>query len=224
MRIGYNLGFAVRETGQALDRLGCVIQGTAPFLEEVSRHRTLQNLFSKRPSLGQGSFVAPSASLIGDVKVGNNASVWYGSIVRGDDGPVIIGNSTNLQDGVVIRTVPTSLGGHSLGTQIGHKVTIGHGAQLHGCIIEDEVLIGMGATVFEGTHVEKGAMIAAGAVVARNTTIPSGELWAGSPAKKLRDLKPEESSFLPESAQHYLELARDHSKEASKTVRQLLSQ
>ena len=71
----------------------------------------------------------------------------------GDDGPVIIGSSTNLQDAVVIRTVPTSPGGHSLGTQIGHKVTIGHGAQLHGCIIEDEVLIGMGATIFEGCHV-----------------------------------------------------------------------
>ena len=117
LRIGYNLGFSIRETGQALDRLGCVIQGTAPFIEEgqlekatsraaraaqpqaevklqvsaadsispsaVSRHRTLQNLFNKRPALGQGSFVAPSASLIGDVKLGNNSSVWYGSIVRG---------------------------------------------------------------------------------------------------------------------------------------------
>ena len=114
----------------------------------------------------------------------------------GDAGKITIGNQTNIQDGTVIRTGPASLGEAAADTLIGSKVTIGHQASLHGCNIEDEALIGMGATLMQGSKVERGSMVAAAAVVMPGTTIPAGEIWGGNPARHLRTLKPEESKFL----------------------------
>ncbi|CAL8460604.1 g133 [Coccomyxa elongata] len=211
----HRLGFIIRETGQALDRLGCRLQGNNAFLEDVYKHRTIMSLGSKTANIGEGAFVAPSAAVIGDVTLGKRSSVWYGTVLRGDEGAISIGNNSNLQDNVSVRTSKAFLGGHNGATTIGNNVTVGHSVLLDCVTIQDEALIGMGATLLEGVKVEKGAQVAAGAVVAPGTVIPSGELWGGNPAKLLRPLKPEEAAFISKSAQTYAELGAEHAKEVA---------
>jgi gamma-carbonic anhydrase len=118
----------------------------------------------------------------------------------------------------LIRTGPVSTEEHAGDTEIGARVTIGHNATLFGCKIEDEALIGMGATVLQGARVERGSMVAAGAVVAPGTVVPAGEIWGGNPAKQLRKLKPEESKFLGESADHYVNVSVEHLKVTSMSL------
>lgn len=218
------LGKALRETGLALDRAGCQLLGRWAFREELNRHRTLAPLAGKAPSLGDGAFVAPSAAVIGDVKIGAQASVFYGSVIRADSGSITIGDKSNIQDGCVIGTAAEYLGGHAASTTIGRMTTIGHQASLHGCTVGDRALIGMNATLLEGSVVEDDAMVAAGAVVAPGTVVRSGEIWGGNPAVFLRKLKPEEAKFLPESAEHYAKLAAEHAAETGKSLEQLAAE
>ncbi|GAB4818672.1 hypothetical protein N2152v2_005718 [Parachlorella kessleri] len=211
----YRVGFWVRETGQALDKLGSRLTGNYAYREDISRHRTLLNLFDKVPSLGNNVFVAPSAAVIGNVKLGDKASVFYGSVLRADAGSITVGAHTNIQDHCMIRTGSANLGEHDADTIIGDRVTVGHRATLHGVTLEDEVLVGMASTLQHGVKVEKGAMVAAGAVVEPGTTIPAGQIWGGNPAKFLRDLKPEEAKYLAESAEAYVALSAEHLQRAS---------
>ncbi|EFN58089.1 hypothetical protein CHLNCDRAFT_20587 [Chlorella variabilis] len=220
-RVLHAVGKALRETGLALDRAGATLQGSFAFREELSRHRSLAPLGGKSPSLGLDVFVAPSAAVIGDVKLGDNASVFYGSVIRADSGSISIGDKSNVQDGCVIRTASAFLSGHSADTTIGRMVTIGHQASLHGCTVGDRALIGMNSTLLEGCSVEDGAMVAAGAVVAPGTVVKAGEIWGGNPAVFLRKLKPEEGKFLPESANHYARLAAEHAAETTKSLEQI---
>lgn len=191
-----------------------MFQGNASYAEEVIRHRTLFGLFKRRPSVSPDAFVAPNASLVGDVSVGEGSSVWYGSVLRGDVGKIAIGKHSNIQDGTVIRTAATALGHAdphaSHDTVIGSNVTVGHQASLHAATVEDNVLIGIGATLLEGSKVESGSIVAAGAVLQPGTVVPSGELWGGSPARKLRALKPEEKSYLSTVGNAYIGLGRQH--------------
>lgn len=217
----YRVGFWLRESGQALDKLGSRLQGNYAFREELSRHRTVMNLFDKNPTLGRDVFVAPSAAVIGNVQLGSKASVFPGTVLKADAGTITVGDATNIQDNCSIRTAGTFLGERDADTVIGKRVTIGHQATLFGCTLEDEVLIGMAATLQQGVRVEKGAMVAAGAVVEAGTTIPAGQIWGGNPARFLRDLKPEESKFLTESAEHYVSVAADHLKEASLSLEEI---
>jgi len=209
----------LRETGCALERLGTTLQGSKSYAEQFYRHRAVMNLVTKKPSLGPDSFVAPSAAVVGDVSLGSKASVWYGAVLRGDEGRITVGAGSNLQDGTTITTSrPSSIYSDSAwDTIVGDNVTVGHNVALHGCTIEDEALIGMGATVMQGALVQKGAMVAAGAVVSPDTVIPAGEVWGGNPARHLRALKPDESEYLLKSAEHYSQLAAQHSTETSKT-------
>lgn len=184
----------------------------------VNRHRPVLGLFSKVPSVGSQAFVAPSATVAGDVTLSPGSSVFYGSVLNGDAGSITVGAGTNIQDRSLIRTAPAGIGEHAADTVIGSNVTIGHKVALHGVTIEDEALIGMGATLSEGVVVRKGSMVAAGAVVAPGTEIPAGQIWGGNPAKFLRALKPNESSFLLESAEHYKKVAAEHLKENSASL------
>lgn len=214
----YRIGFWIRETGQALDRVGCFLQGNASYAEQVYRHRTLFNLFNRRPTIGSNAFLAPSASLVGDVTVGQGSSVWYRTVLRGDAGKITIGSNTSIQDGTVIRTADTALSSGYQGdtaraashTNIGSNVTIGHGVSLHAATVEDNVLIGIGATLLQGSKVQNGAIVAAGSVVQPGTVVPSGELWAGNPAKMLRAVKPEEAQYLSTVANAYVDLGKKH--------------
>ncbi|GER49042.1 GAMMA carbonic anhydrase [Striga asiatica] len=215
-RAFYNVAFWIRETGQALDRLGSRLQGTYLFQEQVSRHRTLMNLCDKVPVVDKNAFVAPSASIVGDVYVGPSSSIWYGCVLRGDANSISIGTKTNIQDNSLVHVAKSNLGGKVLPILIGDNVTVGHSAILHGCTVEDEAFVGMGATLLDGVVVEKHAMVAAGALVRQNTRIPSGEVWGGNPAKFLRKLTDDEIAFISQSATNYASLAQAHASENAK--------
>jgi len=204
------IGVLIRETGQSIDRLGCRIMGNHAFKEQLSRHRAVMNYGEKIPLVPSSAFVAPSASVIGDVKLGAKSSIWYGCVVRGDVNSIKIGEKTNIQDGCIIHVAKTNAKGVELPTIIGSRVTVGHAATLHACNIADEAFVGMGATVMDGAKVETGAMVAAGALVPAGTVIPTGQIWAGSPAKFLRNLTAEETAFITTSADNYAALAETH--------------
>ncbi|KAL1217027.1 Gamma carbonic anhydrase 3 [Cardamine amara subsp. amara] len=214
----YNVGFWIRETGQALDRLGCRLQGKNHFREQLSRHRTLMNVFDKTPSVDKGAFVAPSASIVGNVHVGRGSSIWYGCVLRGDANSITVGAGTNIQDNSLVHVAKSNLSGKVLPTVIGDNVTVGHSAVLHGCTVEDESYIGTSATVLDGAHVEKHAMVASGALVRQNTRIPSGEVWGGNPARFLRKVTEEERAFFSSSAVEYSKLAQVHASENTKNL------
>lgn len=184
---------------------------------KVSRHRTLMNIFDKAPVVDKDVFLAPSASIIGDVQVGRGSSIWYGCVLRGDVNSISIGSGTNIQDNSLVHVAKSNLAGKVLPTIIGDNVTVGHSAVLHGCTVEDEAFVGMGATLLDGVYVEKHAMVAAGALVRQNTKIPCGEVWGGNPARFLRKLTEEEMAFISQSAINYSNLARVHAAENAKS-------
>uniref|UniRef100_A0A7S1U829 Gamma carbonic anhydrase n=1 Tax=Phaeomonas parva TaxID=124430 RepID=A0A7S1U829_9STRA len=197
------IGRALRETGQAMDRLGLAAMDVEnTFLVPLNRHRQLMNLEGKVPSLSGDVWVAPSASAIGDVAVSAGASVWYGTVLRGDAAPIVVGPGSNIQD---LTSITTSEGA---GVTIGSKVTVGHKAMLHGCSIGDGTLVGMGAQVYNST-VEGGAMVAAGAVV-KDAAVGAGQLWAGNPATHVRDLTPDEVQAMVKQAEAYATLSGKH--------------
>jgi carbonic anhydrase/acetyltransferase-like protein (isoleucine patch superfamily) len=160
------------------------------------------------PQLGAGAYVDPAAIVIGDVVLGDDASVWPGTVIRGDVNFIRIGARTNVQDGSIVHVTHegpfTRPGGWP--TLIGADVTIGHGAIIHACTIEDACLIGMGATVLDGATVKKHGFVGAGAVIAPGKTVGEGELWLGNPARPARRLSEREIEQLYYSAQHYVKL------------------
>jgi len=135
------------------------------------------------PSIGKNTFIAENATIVGDVVMGDNCSVWFNAVVRGDVHSIRIGNNVNLQDGVVIHCTYQK---HAV--SIGNNVSIAHRAIIHGCTIHDNVLIGMGAIVMDGVVVESNSIIAAGAVVLQNTLVESGSVYAGVPATKIKSI------------------------------------
>ncbi|MGH1403317.1 MAG: gamma carbonic anhydrase family protein [Alphaproteobacteria bacterium] len=157
------------------------------------------------PSIHETAFIAPSASVIGDVGIGRDSSIWYGCTLRGDVNDIKIGARTNIQDGTVIH-VTTDF----QGTHVGSDVTVGHSAVLHACTVEDFGFVGMKACVMDGAVVEGFAMLAAGGLLTPGKCIPKGQLWAGSPAKYMRDLTDKEIAYIKWSAPHYVELGQEH--------------
>jgi carbonic anhydrase/acetyltransferase-like protein (isoleucine patch superfamily) len=138
------------------------------------------------PQMGNNCFIAPNATIVGDVTMGDDCSVWFNAVVRGDVNSIRIGNRVNIQDGAVIHCTF-----EKTKTIIGNKVSIGHNAIVHGCVIEENVLIGMGAIVMDNAHVGSNSIIAAGAVVLENTVIEPGSIYAGVPAKKIKNISQE---------------------------------
>lgn len=136
--------------------------------------------------MGSGCFLAENAVIIGDVILGENCSVWFSAVIRGDVHAIRIGDNVNIQDGAILHgTYQKSP------THIGNNVSIAHGAVVHGCTIHDNVLIGINAVVLDNAVIESNSIVAAGAVVTQGTTVPSGSVYAGSPAKKIKDVSPE---------------------------------
>jgi carbonic anhydrase/acetyltransferase-like protein (isoleucine patch superfamily) len=182
------------------------------------------NLGDKVPQVANCAFVAPSASIIGSVSVGKGASIWYGSILRGDVNSITIGAGSNLQDGCVVHVAKDNVGKVVLPTVVGERVTVAHGATLHACTLQDDSFVGMGATVMDGAVVETGAMVAAGSLVTAGTVVPAGQIWAGNPAKFLRKLTGKETAFITTSASNYAALAQTHLAENSKDWQQVVEE
>jgi gamma-carbonic anhydrase len=154
------------------------------------------------PKIAGDAFVADGAAVIGDVSIGAKSSIWFGAILRGDVNYIRIGVRTNIQDGTIIHV--TTNGNPTL---IGDEVTVGHGAVLHACTLEDRCFVGMRACLLDGVVVEEGGMVAAGALVTENKRVKRGELWAGVPAKPMRNLSEEEIAAITKSATHYSRIA-----------------
>ena len=172
---------------------------------------TLIPFHGKAPRIDASAFVAPGAKLIGDIEIGPEASIWYNTVLRGDVNRIRIGARTNIQDGTVLHVdspKPGDEAGHP--TLIGEEVLIGHLAMVHGCILHDRSFVGLGAIVMDGCEIESGGMLAAGAMLTPGRRIPAGQLWAGRPAKYLRDLTTEEQAGNLAGVFHYVELARRH--------------
>jgi len=156
------------------------------------------------PEIHESCFVAQSADIIGNVKIGQNSNIWYNTVLRGDENPIIIGENTNVQDGTIIHI------NTSTKTVIGNNVTIGHKAIIHACTIGDNTLIGMGAIVLDGAQIGEFTLLGAGSLVPPGKSIPSGVLAMGSPAKVIRELTEEEKQSLTKSALDYVVYAQNH--------------
>ncbi len=157
------------------------------------------------PRLASDAFAAPGATLIGDVEVGAQASVWFGCVVRGDVAPVRIGARTNLQDGSIIHVSRSGLA-----TLIGVEVTIGHGCIVHACTLEDRAFVGMGTVILDGAVVASEGMLGAGSLLSPGKRVGSRELWLGRPARFVRAVSDEERAVLDEQNRHYVELAAEY--------------
>jgi len=206
----FHVGRALRETGQALDRLGLRAQNNLIFQQKVSRHRAVMNLYEKRPNTANDVFIAPSASVIGDVVLHDAASVWYGAVVRGDTNQVVIGGYTNIQDRAVIHAADATPTGFKANCSVGSWCTIGHGAVLRACTVEDYSMVGAGSVLLEGSLVETRAVVEPGSVLPAGGRVPSGEVWGGNPIAFVRKLEKEEMSDLEKQATAYSKLAKEH--------------
>ena len=153
------------------------------------------------PTLALGAWAAPSADLIGDVRLAERASVWFGAVIRADNTPILIGEDSNLQDGAIGHSDP----GYPL--LVGARVTVGHQAILHGCTIADDVLIGMGAKILNGASIASECLVGAGALVTEGKSFETGMLIVGAPARAIRPLSDGEKQALRISAAHYAEKA-----------------
>ncbi|ORT60931.1 gamma carbonic anhydrase family protein [Streptomyces sp. CB03238] len=158
----------------------------------------------KEPDMHPDAFAAPTSVVVGEVTMAAGSSVWYHAVLRADCGPIVLGAGSNVQDNCTVHVDP------GFPVTVGERVSVGHNAVLHGCTVEDDVLIGMGATVLNGAHIGAGSLIAAQALVPQGMRVPPGSLVAGVPAKVKRELTDEEREGIKLNAAMYLELARAH--------------
>lgn len=210
------IGPLYRNLGIRLAATGLKLQG-----DRTSDDRLVPSLRSKRflgstPSLAQADFVAPNACVIGNVKLGEGSSVWYGATLRGDINEIDVGRNTLLQD--LVSVFP-----RAGAVRVGDNVLVGPNAHLESCHLENNSFVGMGSTVRRGAKVESKAIVAAGAVVEENTVVPANQVWAGNPARYLRDLSAEEREVINEHHQELLQLARIHSEENGKSLREIVN-
>ncbi len=160
----------------------------------------------KTPDISAASFVAENATVLGEVSLGKGCNIWYGAVLRADEGAIVMGEASNVQDNAVVHMDP---GGS---VTIGKGVTVGHGAIVHGCTIEDNALIGMGATLLNNCVVGAGSIIGAGALVPENMVIPAGSLAVGVPAKIRGEVSEAQTAAAIENARNYVHLGEEHSK------------
>lgn len=166
--------------------------------ERLARH------LSRTPDIARANFVAPNATVMGDVTLGPHSSVFYGAVLRGDIARIVVGEGTNIQDNAIVHLAD------DLDAIIGAWCTVGHAAIVHACTIEDECLIGMGATVLDGARIGARSIVGAGAVVTPRTIVPPGSMVLGAPAKVTRALRDDEQRALKGWAEKYVEVSKAH--------------
>lgn len=163
---------------------------------------TVRKFGAKKPQIGDATFLAETAVVIGDVVIGPRSSIWYGAVLRGDVFHIRIGSEVSIQDNTVVHVTSGKNATH-----VGDRVTVGHSAVLHGCTIEERCIIGMGAIVMDQARIGKRCMVGAGALVTPGTDVPEGHLVVGAPARVKRALTDSELAWIDESADHYVALA-----------------
>lgn len=170
----------------------------------MAEQSLISGVGGREPSVDPGAFTAPTSVVVGDVTLAAGSSVWYHTVLRADCGPIVIGADSNIQDNCTVHVDP------GFPVTVGERVSVGHNAVLHGCTVEDDVLVGMGATVLNGAHIGAGSLIAAQALVPQGMRVPPGSLVAGVPAKVKRELSAEEREGIKVNAAMYLELVKGH--------------
>ena len=158
----------------------------------------------KTPQIHPSTFVAPNATILGNVKIGKESGIFFGAVIRSESSPITIGDRTNIQDNCILHI------DEEFPLVVGDDCTIGHGAILHGCTIEDNTLIGMGAILLNGCHIGRNCIIAAGALITQNTAIPDNSLVLGNPGKIKREVTKEEVTSILQNALHYVEEAKHY--------------
>jgi carbonic anhydrase/acetyltransferase-like protein (isoleucine patch superfamily) len=186
-------------------------------MKAMTNHQSSADLTTKKQGVGNlrfrpelvdpSAWIAPTATLRGEVRVGALASIWFGAVIRGDAAPIHIGEGSNVQDLCCLHADP------GFPCQIGQRVTIGHGAIVHGATVENDALIGIGATVLNGAIIGSGSIVGAGALVPEGKVIPPGSLAVGVPAKVIRTLTEEDRERIAHAASHYIELSRRYAEE-----------
>ncbi len=164
------------------------------------------------PELSNGTFIAENSIVIGDVFLGENTSIWFNCVLRGDVNYIRVGRNTNIQDGSVVHVSSSGFsatGGKGHSTEIGNNVTIGHNATIHACIIEDFSLIGMGSIILDGAIISEMSFVAAGAIITPGTKVKKGELWAGNPAKFIRNISEKEEKLIINTPEVYSNLRQE---------------
>lgn len=159
----------------------------------------IKSVRGNQPRFGENCWFAENATIVGDVQMGRDCTVWFNAVVRGDVNTITIGDRTNIQDGAIIHCTY-----QRFKTIIGNSVSIAHNAVVHGCTLEDNVLIGMGAIVMDGAVIGSGSIIAAGAIVTQHTLVPPGSIYAGNPARFLKAVSPEQADIFARTANNYV--------------------
>lgn len=172
--------------------------------EKMTIQERLAQFLGKTPDVAGAIFVAPNATVVGDVKLGKNSSVFYGAVLRGDINRIVVGEGSNIQDNAVIHLSDDA------GVRIGDRVTVGHAAIIHACTIDDGCLIGMGATILDHAHIGADSLVGANSLVPQGFTCPPGSLVLGTPARVARALTPEERESGRRLSAKYIEVARAH--------------
>ena len=175
--------------------------------ERTGESKMIINFKDKKPKIAETAFIANSAALIGDIEIGDSSSIWFNAVLRGDKNKIKIGNRTSIQDNAVIHVDPENA------VFIGDNVSVGHGAVLHGCKIEDNVLVGMNSTILNGAEIGKNSIIGANALVPEGKKFPEYSLIIGVPGKVKRTLEQSEIEAIMENAQEYVELGEEYLKE-----------
>jgi carbonic anhydrase/acetyltransferase-like protein (isoleucine patch superfamily) len=157
-----------------------------------------------RHKIDPSVFIAETATIVGDVSIGKSSSVWFSAVVRGDIAPITVGRETNIQDGVVLHV------GHGFPCVIGNRVTIGHGAMVHGATVKDGAMIGIGAIILNGAVIGENALVGAGTVVTENTVIPPGYLVMGIPGRPIKPIRPEQREYILKAASNYIRYAQEY--------------
>ncbi|DBA03071.1 TPA: hypothetical protein N0F65_003318 [Lagenidium giganteum] len=212
------LGKAFRSFGQSLDRVGVSLEGSLTYTEHLNPSTRAVANAGRKPKFSAGAFVAPNASVIGDVKIGKGSSIWYGATVRGDVNYISIGENTNIQDLAVVHVAKIH---KDIPTKIGSNVTVGPSSIIHACTIGDHCIIGTGAQVLDGAEVGEQSIVTAGSIVTYGKKIPAGQLWSGVPARYLRNLTAEEKEFMKQCSLEYAELSQVHASECAKTFEEV---
>jgi len=201
-------GQRIRRNATFLENLGYRFQRNFAFMEPTSDHETIQPLFSLKPSLAMGTFVAPTASIVGDVEIGGQSAVWYGATLRGDLSQVRVGENTVIGEHSVITGK----------TQVGNRVYIGGKTVLQDCIIHNNVRIGEFSSIHEGSVIEDGAILLENTRVYQGVVIPSGQVWGGSPAEFIRNVTDADRMAFAQVLTNELKRARTHAEEFAKNT------